>query len=62
MTYVCPPFLPISWLRSIYFRDLSTICGVPVAVDSYWSSKRRYAAATDWQILQQIGNTRVLFF
>jgi hypothetical protein len=35
-----------------------TVCGVLVAGDSYWSSKRKYAAATDLKILQPKGNKR----
>ena len=53
--------MQISWQRSISIRDFSILCGVPVAGDSYWSSRRWYAAATDFQILRPIGNKSVLF-
>jgi len=41
-TYVSLFFLQISWRLSISMRYLSTLCGVQVAGDSNWSSKRRY--------------------
>ena len=40
-------FVKISWLGSIHIRDFYTLCGVPLEEDSYWSRKRRYAAATE---------------
>jgi hypothetical protein len=48
-------------IGSFYLSDFFSLCGVPVAGDSHWSSKRRYAAATYLQIFQPIGNNRRLF-
>jgi len=60
--YIHPPFfMQIGRRRSISPSDFSTLRGVPLAGDSYWSSKRRYAAVTYLQILWAIGNKRCLF-
>ena len=53
--------LHIFWRRLSSFADFFTQCGVPLAGESYWSSKRRrYAAGTHLQILQPMGNKRPL--
>jgi len=54
-------FWQIGWQLSFSLVDFFTMCGVLVAGDSYWSSKRRYAAASHLQILQQTGNKCSLF-
>jgi len=54
-------FLQIGWGRLVSLGDFSTLRGVPLAGDSYRSSKRRYAAVTHFQTLQPIGNKHCLF-
>jgi len=50
------------FVKSAGVKDFSTLCEVPVAGDSYWSSQRSYDAVTGFQIPQPIGNQRGLFF
>jgi len=40
-------FLQIDQRHSIPLEYFVTLCGVPVAENSYWSSKHKYAASRD---------------
>jgi len=54
--------LHIGWGSSISFPDFFTLCGLPHVGDSYWSNKRRYAAATHLQILKPVETGASYFF
>jgi len=57
----CLPFLANGCRLFNSLEYFFTLCGVPVAEDSYWSSRRMHAIATHMQILQPIKNKRPLF-
>jgi len=44
--------LQIGWRPSMPFANFFTLCGVPLARHSNWSSRRKYDAVTYFQILQ----------
>jgi len=54
-------FLQIGERQAILLEYFFTLCEVPAAKDSYWSSKRGHGAATHLQIIQPIANKHPLF-
>jgi len=54
-------YLQKGWRRSISNADFLSLCEVPMAEDSHWSSEHGYSESKHLQIFQPIGNKHQLF-